>query len=155
MRAKIQNIDDLRSEMNRLRMERINYENDFHQVAEKVKAKLNVPVRIYKKVTDFFGSFFGGDDTNPTKKENVDWVTNIFRVGLPVFMNKFFFPKSGVFMKSVVAMMSAKAAKNINKDTITDLIEKATEWIKSSTKPKSRKDPVLADYGIPPDSETY
>lgn len=153
MKTRIENIDDLSSEISRLRMRRIEYENDFQEISDTIKSKFHLPVMLYTKVTDFFNSLFGGDD-DPRKQEGKDWITNIFRVGLPVFLNKYFFPKSGFLMKSVVAMISQKAAKNVNKDSIAELIDKVTAWIKTP-KPKTRKEPVLADYGIPPDSETY
>jgi hypothetical protein len=154
MRAKIETIDDLRTEIIRRKAQRLELENDLLQVSEKIKTKLRIPVMIYNKAGDFLNSFFGLERDNPAGKENRDWVTNIFRVGLPVFLNKYFFPKSGLLIKSVVAMVSQKAAKNVNKDSITDIIDKVTVWIKSR-KSKERKDPLMADYGIPPDSETY
>jgi len=154
MRAKIETIDDLRTEIIRRKAQRLELENDLLQVSEKIKTKLRIPVMIYNKAGDFLNSFFGLERDNPAGKENRDWVTNIFRVGLPVFLNKYFFPKSGLLIKSVVAMVSQKAAKNVNKDSITDIIDKLTVWIKSR-KSKERKDPLMADYGIPPDSETY
>lgn len=153
-RAKIENADDLRAEINRFRIQRLELENDLYLTSEKIKAKFRIPAMIYNKVGNFFNSLLGIDDKDPSQKEDTDWVTNIFRVGLPVFLNKYFFPQSGLLMKSVVAMISQKAAKNVNKDSITDLIDKVTDWIKTP-KPKTRKEPVLADYGIPPDSETY
>lgn len=154
MRAKIETIDDLRSEIIRRKSQRLELENDLLQVSERIKTKLRIPVMIYKKAGDFLNSFFGLERNDPAGKENRDWVTNIFRVGLPVFLNKYLFPKSGLLMKSVVAMISQKAAKNVNKDSITDIIDKLTDWIKSR-KSKERKKPLMADYGIPPDSETY
>ena len=154
MRNKIENINDLRSELSRLRAERLEYENDFQQVSEKIKAKFRIPAMIYNRVSDLLNSLLGTDTDDPSGKENRDWVTNIFRVGLPVFLNKYFFPKSGLLMKSLVALVSQKAAKNVNKDSVTDLIDRVADWIKTP-RPKKRKEPVLADYGIPPDSETY
>ena len=154
MRAKIETIDDLRTEIIRRKAQRLELENDLLQVSERIKTKLRIPVMIYNKAGDFLNSFFGVERDDPAGKENRDWVTNIFRVGLPVFLNKYFFPKSGLLIKSVVAMVSQKAAKNVNKDSITDIIDKLTVWIKSR-KSKERKDPLIADYGIPPDSETY
>ncbi|MBC7759247.1 MAG: hypothetical protein H7069_10345 [Phormidesmis sp. FL-bin-119] len=154
MRAKIETIDDLRTEIIRRKAQRLELENDLLQVSERIKTKLRIPVMIYNKAGNFLNSFFGVERDDPAGKENRDWVTNIFRVGLPVFLNKYFFPKSGLLIKSVVAMVSQKAAKNVNKDSITDIIDKLTVWIKSR-KSKERKDPLIADYGIPPDSETY
>lgn len=154
MRAKIQNIEDLQLEIRRLRIKRLEHENYLQQVSDKISAKFHFPVMIFNKISDFFESLFGNDKDDISKQENTDWVTNLFRVGIPVFLNKFFFPRSGFLMKSVVAMVSQTAAKNVNKDSITHIIDRVANWIKSS-KPRTRKDPVHADYGIPPDSETY
>ncbi len=154
MRANIQNIEDLCSEIRRLKMLRVEQEKDLQLESDRVLAKFDIPVMIFNKVGDFFGSLFGNDKDDAKKQENTDWVTNIFRVGIPVFLNKFLFPRSGFLMKSVVAMVSQTAAKNVNKDSITDIVDKVSNWIKSS-KPRTQKEPVLADYGIPPDSETY
>lgn len=154
MRNKIQNIDDLDAEINRLTKQRLEYENDLQLITDNISAKFNVPVMIFNKISDFFGSLFGNAADNTSKQENTDWVTNVFRVGIPVFLNKFIFPRSGFLLKSVVAMVSQTAAKNVNKDSITEVIDKVANWIKSS-KSRTKKDSVLADYGIPPDSETY
>ncbi|SKB72189.1 hypothetical protein [Daejeonella lutea] len=156
MRPKIENIQDLRTELSRLRSERLIQEIELTKVTARIKARLHFPVLVYNKISDFFIEMFGDDpeDLNKTDNKDKDWVTNIFRVGLPVALNKFLFPRSGFLMKSIVALVSQKAAKNVNKDSITELIDKVTDWIKTP-RPKTRKEPVLADYGIPPDSETY
>ena len=154
MGNKIQNIDDLDAEINRLTKQRLEYENDLQLITDNISAKFNIPVMIFNKISDFFGSLFGNPTDNASKQENTDWVTNVFRIGIPVFLNKFIFPRSGFLLKSVVAMVSQTAAKNVNKDTMTEIIDKVANWIKSS-KPRTKKDSVLADYGIPPDSETY
>lgn len=154
MRPKINTIGDLRNELTRLRGVRLEQEIELTKVTARIKARLHFPVLVYNKISDFFISMFGDDPENLDKKEHRDWITNILRVGLPVALNKFMFPRSGFLMKSIVAMVSQKAAKNVNKDSVTDLIDKVTAWIKSP-KSKNRKEPVLADYGIPPDSETY
>jgi hypothetical protein len=154
MRNKIQNIDDLDSEINRLNIQRLEYENDLQVITDKISLKFDIPVMIFNKISNFLGSLFGNGTDNASKQENTDWVTNVFRVGIPVFLNKFVFPRSGFLMKSVVAMVSQTAAKNVNKDSMTQIIDKVANWIKTS-KPRTKKDPILADYGIPPDSETY
>ena len=154
MGNKIQNIDDLDAEINRVTKQRLEDENDLQLITDNISAKFNIPVMIFNKISDFFGSLFGNPTDNASKQENTDWVTNVFRIGIPVFLNKFIFPRSGFLLKSVVAMVSQTAAKNVNKDTMTEIIDKVANWIKSS-KPRTKKDSVLADYGIPPDSETY
>lgn len=154
MRPRIENIHDLRAEVNRLRIERLEQEIELTKVTARIKARLHFPVLVYNKISDFFIEMFGDDPEDLSKKEHKDWVTNILRVGLPLALNRFLFPRSGFLMKSVVAMVSQKAAKNVNKDSITGLIDKVSDWIKLR-KPKNRKEPLMADYGIPPDSETY
>jgi len=154
MRPRIENIDDLRLELNRLKVQRLDQEIELTKVTARIKARLHFPVLVYNKISDFFIEMFGDNPEDLNKTEHKDWITNILRVGLPVALNKFLFPRSGFLMKSVVALVSQKAAKNVNKDSITNVIDKVTDWIKSS-KPKVRKKPMLADYGIPPDSETY
>jgi len=154
MRPRIENINDLRAEITRLRAKRLDQEIELTKVTARIKARLHFPVLVYNKISDFFIEMFGDNPENLNKTEHRDWVTNILRVGLPVALNKFLFPRSGFLLKSVVALVSQKAAKNVNKDSITDLFDKVTNWIKIS-KPTTRKEPVLPDYGIPPDSETY
>lgn len=155
MRAKIENTHDLRAELNRLRIRRLEQEIELTKVTARIKARLHFPVLVYNKISDFFIELFGNDPEDLTKKnERKDWVTNILRLGLPLALNRFLFPGSGFLMKSVVAMVSQKAAKNVNKDSITGLIDKVTDWI-NVRRPKNRKDTMMADYGIPPDSETY
>ena len=155
MRPKIENSHDLRTELNRLRVLRMEQEIELTKVTALIKARLHFPVLVYNKISDFFIALFGDDPEDLTKKgDHKDWVTNIMRLGLPLALNRFLFPRSGFLMKSVVAMVSQKAAKNVNKDSITGLIDKVTDWIKVR-KPNNRKDPMMADYGIPPDSETY
>lgn len=155
MRAKIENTHELRAELNRLRIQRFEQEIELTKVTAKIKARLHFPVLVYNKISDFFIELFGDDPEDLTKKnERKDWVTNILRLGLPLALNRFLFPRSGLLMKSVVAMVSQNAAKNVNKDSIAGLIDKVSDWIKVR-RPKNQKDPVMADYGIPPDSETY
>ncbi len=149
---KIQNIDDLRSEIIRLRMKRTEQENDLEIEIQKITAKFRYPIILLSKVNDWFGGF-AGNDKGKDKKDH-DWVTNAMRVGIPMFVNRFFFPGSGIIMKSLVALVSQRAAKTVHKDMFTDLIGKVTDWIKPA-EPRTRKSTVLPDYGIPPDSETY
>ena len=54
MRAKIQNINDLRSEISRLKMQRLVIEDDIIVISDKIKTKFRVPLMIYNKVQDFF-----------------------------------------------------------------------------------------------------
>jgi len=150
MRAKIQNIDDLREEVTRLEVIRNEMESELKIETQKIMLKLRVPLMLLRKLNDFFG--VSRDKSG--KKVGEDWVSSIFRIGLPVMMNRFLFPKSGFIIKSIVELISQNAAKTVNKDLMSGVLEKLSEWIKSP-KTKTKKEPELADFGIPPDSETY
>jgi hypothetical protein len=108
---------------------------------------------LFGKVNDWVSPIFKPGRNEP-RSLNQDWVTSIFRIALPVVMNKFIFPRSGFLLKSLVELLSQNTAKTVNKDVLTDLINKLSDWIKSS-KRKKKQDPELENYGIPPDSETY
>lgn len=150
MRTKIQNIDDLREEVLRLGVKRTELESDLRVESQKIISKMRVPLMLLRKMNDFFGV---SRDKNG-KKDGDDWVSSIFRIGLPVMMNRFLFPKSGFIVKSFIELISQNAAKTVNKDLMSGVLEKLSEWIKSP-RTKTKKEPELADYGIPPDSETY
>lgn len=150
MRAKIRNIDDLRQEVTRLEVIRTEMESELKTETQKITSRLRVPLMLLRKLNDFFG--VSRDKSG--KKVGEDWVSSIFRIGLPVMMNRFLFPKSGFIVKSVIELISQNAAKTVNKDLMSSVLEKLSEWIKSP-KTKTKKEPEIADYGIPPDSETY
>lgn len=150
MRTKIQNIDDLREEVIRLGVKRTEMETDLKIEVQKITSRIRLPLMLLRKLNDFLG----GSRDKSGKKDGEDWVSGIFRIGLPVMMNRFLFPKSGFIVKSVIELISQNAAKTVNKDLMSGLLEKLSEWIKSP-KTRNKKEPELADYGIPPDSETY
>lgn len=151
MKTQIHNIDDLRAEILRLRTLHTEHENDLEAEAKKLTSIFRIPAMLLNKFNNWFGGF---EKDEPDGKDGHDWITNVFKIGLPVMMNKFFFPRSGFMMRSIIQLFSQKAAKSFNRDVLGDFVEKITDWIKSS-KPKSRKITQNPDYGIPPDSETY
>jgi len=153
MRTSIQNSDDLRMEILRLRTVRSEIEGDLKVETDRITNRFRVPLMLFTKVNDWITPMFKSSRNEPGNLSQ-DWVTSIFRIGLPVLMNKFIFPKSGFLLKSVVELLSQNTAKTLNKDVVTDLINKFSDWIKSG-KQKKRDVPAIDDYGIPPDSETY
>lgn len=153
MRTKIQNSDDLRSEILRLRISRSEIEAELKVETDRITKRFRVPLMLFGKVNDWVSPMFKPGKNEPGSL-NQDWVSSIFRIALPVVMNKFIFPRSGFLLKSVVELLSQNTAKTVNKDVLIDLINKLSDWIKSS-KRKKKQEPELEDYGIPPDSETY
>ncbi len=150
MRIKIQNIDDLREEVVRLEVVRTEIETELKNEAQKITSKIRIPLMLLRKLNNFFA----GSKDKSGKKEGEDWVTSIFRIGLPLMLNRFLFPKSGFIVKSIIELISQTTAKTINRDLMIELIEKITQWIKS-TGTTNKKETEMVDYGIPPDSETY
>ena len=153
MRTKIQNSGDLRSEILRLRTIRSEIEGELKVETDRITNRFRIPLMLFGKVNDWVSPIFKPGRNEP-RSLNQDWVTSIFRIALPVVMNKFIFPRSGFLLKSLVELLSQNTAKTVNKDVLTDLINKLSDWIKSS-KRKKKQDPELENYVIPPDRETY
>ena len=151
MKSKIENIDDLRSEILRLKLQRFQHEAVIEGEINDIKDKFRLPSILLHKVN----AFFGGHEQPGVDKTNHDWVTNALRIGLPVALNKLVFGKSGFIIKSLVALVSQKAATSVNKDTFSTWIDTASSWIRGAGKSKTTKSRHPHDYGIPPDSETY
>jgi hypothetical protein len=150
MKSRIENIDDLRAEILRLKLQRFHHEAIIEEDINKIKDKFRIPSILLNKVNAWFGAPPEG-----VEKTSHDWVTNALRIGLPVALNKMFFGKSGFIIKSLVALVSQKAASNVNKDIVTHWIDTASSWIRGAAKSRRDRRRHNEDYGIPPDSETY
>jgi hypothetical protein len=150
MRIKIQNIDDLREEVVRLEVVRTEIETELKIEVQKITSKIRIPLMLLRKLNNFFA---GSKDKSRTK-DGEDWVTIIFSIGLPLLLNRFLFPKSGFIVKSIIELISQTTAKTVNTDLIVEIIEKVSQWIKS-TGSRNKKKEEMVDYGIPPDSESY
>lgn len=150
MGIKIQNIDDLREEVVRLEVVRTEIKTELKVEAQKITSKIRIPLILLRKLNNFFA---GSKDKSRTK-DGEDWVTSIFSIGLPLLLNRFLFPKSGFIVKSIIELISQTTAKTVNTDLIVEIIEKVSQWIKS-TGSRNKKEEEMVDYGIPPDSESY
>lgn len=82
-----------------------------------------------------------------------DILTNISRVLLPLLLNGVVFKKSGFITKTLITFLSQKAAKQVNSDKVSGLLDKFSSIFKGNGKPQ--RSAHIRDYGIPPDSETY
>jgi hypothetical protein len=82
-----------------------------------------------------------------------DIFTNLSRVLLPILLNGFVFKKSGFITKTLITFLSQKAAKQVNSDKLTGLLDKFSGMFRGNGKPQ--RSAAVRDYGIPPDSETY
>lgn len=145
MKTRIENIDTLHSELLRLKMQRYQLEHAIQQDVVAIKEKFKSPLK-------FFGI---GKEKALTGSDEEDWVTGALRIGLPWAINSLIFKRSGFILKTLVTLFSQKAAGKVNKNTVANLVERVTDFIKGF-KAKRRDRPIQhGDYGIPPDSETY
>lgn len=154
MKAKIRNIDELNAEILRLREQRVGMEADMLIDLNKIVSKFKMPLMLISKLGDWASAFAGVKTNKDGTTDNGDWISGIFRVGLPFVMNRFIFPKSGLLTKTILGFITQKAAGTVNKDLISNILDKISGIVKIP-KNKKKNGPELADYGIPPDSETY
>ncbi len=154
MKAKIRNIDELNAEILRLREQRVEMEADMLIDLNKIVSKFKMPLMLISKLGDWASAFAGVKTNKDGTTDNGDWISGIFRVGLPFVMNRFIFPKSGLLTKTILGFITQKAAGTVNKDLISNILDKISGIVKIP-KNKKKNGPELADYGIPPDSETY
>jgi hypothetical protein len=71
---------------------------------------------------------------------------------LPVLMNSTVFRGSGFITKALVGLATSKFGKTLDAEHLTGVFNTVKGIFKKKPKVKS---PAFADYGIPPDSETY
>lgn len=146
MKAQIENIDTLRSELVRLKMQQYQLEHSMQQDVSAIREQLTSPMKL------LFGV---GQEKALTGSHKDDWVTGVLRVALPFALNSMVFKRSGFIIKTLVTLASQKAAGNFNRDTFANMVDKVTGIVKNFKMPKSKKPMMHRDYGIPPDSETY
>ncbi|MBC7744392.1 MAG: hypothetical protein H7096_04755 [Flavobacterium sp.] len=147
MKSKIGNIDDLRSEILRLKLQSFHQEALIKQDVEKFKDKFRLP--------SIIKNLFIANNSKTPDHIHTDWVSNALRVSLPLALNKLVFGKSGFIIKSIVTLLSQKVATSVNKDLLTTWIDKASNFIRGESKYRREVKSKTRDYGIPPDSETY
>lgn len=152
--SKIKNLDDLRLEIARLKTlakEQEDYLSDQYHL---FNDKLAAPVRFVKSLISWVPGADLMKNLFAKGKKDEDWMSKALRIGLPVVLNRVFLRKAGFLKRALVTLLSQQAAGALNKDRISELINKIANFIRPEKRGKHavrRK----VDYGIPPDSETY
>jgi hypothetical protein len=131
----INNANDLRAEIVRLRMLR-----DEQKVA--IQQRFNSPSAIFSTIISIFPKRAPGTGNDIFHQ---DFFGIISRILLPLTLNKTIFRNSNFLVKGVVGFLSQKASHFISEDSLAGLVNK----VKSLFEKKHKH----ADYGIPPDSE--
>lgn len=146
MKTPIENIDTLRSELLRLKMHQYQLEHSMRQDVTAIKESFKSPLK-------FFGI---GKEKALTESHKEDWVTGALRIGLPWAINSLMFKRSGFILKTLVTLVSQNAAGKVNRNTLANLVDMATDFVKGFKIKHPQSRPIHhSDYGIPPDSETY
>ncbi|MBC7654654.1 MAG: hypothetical protein H7098_09310 [Oligoflexus sp.] len=155
METQIQNLQDLKTRIAFLELKQLNDELVIKQKFHSIKETFTSPLKFLKRIGKMVGITSDSDASSHSLSKKADWVTNFGRVFLPLFLNKTLLRNRGIFVKSLVSILSQRTVNSMsfNKNVLVNWIDKATDFINSTKKKvKPTKD---IDYGIPPESETY
>ncbi len=147
----INNVDELNAEIARLESLQLEQENYLKDQVGFLQQKAEGPLQFFKRMSSWMPKGGGGPKMFTGANAHADWLTNTLRVTLPFIFNKVIFRRAGFIKKALLLFASQKAASVINQERVTSVIDKIASFIRPN---KTRK-PVVRDYGIPPDSETY
>lgn len=174
---KINDLDQLRLEIVRLKMLKRSQEAYLTDQYEALKDKVDAPVRFFNRLiswvpgVDVAKSLFANTGSNGAKK---DWVSKIFSVMSTALLNRLFLRRAGLIKRLLFSTATQQAAGMINKDTLTSMISSLAGLIRNSGSKKSRaprnasaarrraaKDQAnqdmgsakAPDFGVPPDCE--
>ncbi len=142
MSEPINNINDLRSEIARLRVVK-------HEQEAAIKEHFSSPSAIINTV---YSAFSGGDKAKGGFFKADDIISLVSRFVLPFALNKTIFRSSNFIVKTIVGVLSQSASGFINEKTVASVWDKLKGIIPQKWTKKSAKH---VDYGIPPLSETY
>jgi hypothetical protein len=155
MSKRIENIEDLRAEIQLLKFQKAEHELYFVQKRESIKKTFSSPFDFFRNVKSFLKGKSEAGPGNTSARHDSDWTTAIARVVVPFLLSKTILRGNGLMIKSLLGLISQKAisGETFNKVKISGWIDKATHWVNSTLKKSEKRKRV--DYGIPPDSETY
>lgn len=150
--VKIENLQQLRAQIKTLRLQQAEQELYFLEKKQSFTDAIKSPFAFLKKIGSFLG--FNNKEQQGIVPKNADWVTSLARIMVPLFLNKTLLRGNGLFLKSLLTLISQRviSPQNVNQYKLSSLIDKVSSWINSTIKSKKKKD---VDYGIPPDSETF
>jgi hypothetical protein len=139
----IRNISDLQNEIARLKELE-------HEQGAVLKQRFSSPTAIFASV---YSLFSGSDGATKSSIFDQDFVGLLSRILLPFTLNKTLFRNSGFIVKALVGLVSQKASRFINEESVTNLWDKAKSIFDRFTGKKDEESP--AHKGVPTFSETY
>lgn len=142
----IRNITDLQDEIVRLK----ELTNEQGAV---LKQRFNSPSAIFASVYSLFSGSPGSDGAGKSSVFDMDFVGLLSRILLPFTLNKTLFRNSGFIVKALVGLVSQKASRFINEESVTNIWDKAKSIFSNLIHKKDEAPP--AHKGVPAFSETY
>lgn len=131
---KINNIDELRLEIVRLKLLAKSQEDYLGNQYALLNAKVAAPIRFINKAmswipgVDVARELFG-NDKNGAKK---DWVSRIFSAGSTAVLNRLFLRRAGLFKRILLSTITQQAAGLVNKDRVVSFIKSMADYIRPS-----------------------
>ena len=118
MDISVKNIDDLRSEIARLRVAE-------HEQVTALSERFKSPSAIFSTAVSLFKSPVTSGNSKNNGFLHQDIVGLISRFVLPFTLNKTIFKNSGFIIKSIVGLVSQKASHLITEDSVASVWDKA------------------------------
>ncbi len=159
---KIKNIDELRLEIARLKVQAREQEAYLADQYAALKQTLDKPVNFISNLI----SWIPGVDLarelagSGAKKNGGDWVSRVFSAGSVAILNRLFLRRAGFIKRILLSAFAQQAGSLMNQERAGSLIKLLADYIRGNKKEKKTKvlleDPVatVPDFGVPPDSET-
>jgi len=158
---RINNIDDLRLEIARLKVQAREQEEYLSGQYDALKNTLEKPFNFINNLiswipgVDFAKELAGSG----AKKNGGDWVSRIFSAGSVAILNRLFLRRAGFIKRILLSAFAQQAGSLINQERAGSLIKLLGDYLLGDKKEKKKKselakrEPVAPDFGIPPESE--
>lgn len=141
MKAKINSFEDLQMEIVRLMQVKEEQEKFLENQFVLLKRKVQTPVRIFNSISSAIpgANLSTGLLKNLSAKNpdgtSVDLITRIARLGVPLLLNSTVLKNTSWLKKGLVLLASETAAGQLNKEKVTNAINKLVKMIR----PKKKK----------------
>lgn len=158
---KIKNIDELRLEIARLKIQAGTQEEYLSDQYNALKQTVEKPLNFISNLISWIpGADFAKElASSGAKKNGGDWVSRIFSAGSVAILNRLFLRRTGFIKRILFSAFAQQAGSLMNQERAGSLIKLLADYIRGDKKGKKNRTVVgeipSPDFGIPPDSETY
>jgi hypothetical protein len=142
----IRNVDELRAEINRLKIA------EQEQMAS-IKQRVSSPGAILNTLRNLFPR----TPQNLKSLSNIrqDFFAMVSKIVLPFTLNKTIFRKSNFIVKGLVTFLSQKASRFVTEEKVTGLVSKITNLFAKKPKRRPMIDVEVTYQGLPKASNDY